>query len=408
MNYLFGNKHNVSAGINIKRVLQKKQVLKALYFGGAMSNAEIGKQLGVSAPKMNELLRELIQDNLVKDLGPGTSSGGRRPSIFGLVKNGFYLVGISIGIYKTGIAIFDASNNEVYTKIFSVKIEKNIQVFKKIKGHLDEVIEKSGINPSKIIAGGIEMPGLVNSEKGINKTYFPEYDNLHELIGQLFPFPMFFENDAKVRAYAEKHFGLAKKVDHALILNIDWGVGMGIIVEGNLYRGNAGFAGEFGHLPIVENGILCKCGKKGCLETVASATAIVRMAKEGILEGNSSLINEYTGDSVESIEIYHVINAAKAGDQFAISILSNVAHWIGKGIVFLIQIFNPEAIVLEGIASETQKFMEAPIQQAINTYSNHDISNETKIKFSKLGIKAGIKGAAALALEKLVMVQNHN
>ena len=185
------------------------------------------------------------------------------------------------------------------------------------------------------------------------------------------------------------------------MLQADWGLGLGIIIEKELYAGKSGYSGEFGHLPIVENGLLCSCGKQGCLETIVSATAIVRMAKKGIEEGKSSLIEEIVNGELDKIEITTVIEAANSGDQFAISIFSDVGRWLGRGIAYLLQIFNPELIIIGGRLAEANQFILAPIQQAIHTFSNRDISNNTEILFSELGSKAGTMGIAAYALDKL-------
>ena len=189
------------------------------------------------------------------------------------------------------------------------------------------------------------------------------------------------------------------------MIQADWGLGLGIIINGKLYAGKSGYSGEFGHLPIVDNGVLCRCGKQGCLETIVSATAITRIARQGILEGKSSLISELVNGDDEKIDISMVIEAANRGDQFAISIFSEAGFWLGKGIVYLIQIFNPELIVLGGRLAEASQFILAPIQQAINTFSNRDISNDTEIRFSELGQKAGTLGAAAYALDKIASIK---
>ncbi|MDX1283672.1 MAG: ROK family protein, partial [Draconibacterium sp.] len=184
-------------------------------------------------------------------------------------------------------------------------------------------------------------------------------------------------------------------------LQADWGLGLGIIVNGKLYNGKSGFSGEFGHIPLADNGVLCVCGKQGCLETIVSATAIARQAKDGIKNGSSSLIKELVNSDLDKIDISIVIQAANSGDQFAISLFSEVGKWLGRGIAYLIQIFNPELIIIGGQVAVASQFILAPIQQAIHTFSNRDISNDTKIKFSELGSKAGTMGAAAYALERI-------
>ncbi len=152
---------------------------------------------------------------------------------------------------------------------------------------------------------------------------------------------------------------------------------------------------------MVDNGILCTCGKIGCLETIASVPAIARQAREGVEKGNSSLILSLVDDDQERITTGTVIEAARLGDQFSISILTQAGFWLGKGIAHLIQIFNPELIIIGGKVAEAGQFMLAPIQQAIFTYTNSDISSDTEILFSVLGVRAGAIGAAAYALEKL-------
>jgi len=401
MKGLFKNTKIQSYGIEQKKFNQKKQILKLIFFDGPLANSEIAAHLGLSTPKINSLLLELIDDGLVVDNGPGDSSGGRRPNIYGLVEDGFYVAGISIGIHQTVISLFNSKNDDICEPhSFPVTIKEGIGVLKTVSECLNQVINYCGIDRNKIITAGIEMPGLVNTYEGLNKTYFPE-ENLYAELEKIFDYPVFFENDAKVRTFAEQHFGLAKGHQNVLMVNISWGVGLGIIINGQLYTGNSGFAGEFGHLPIVDNGILCKCGKKGCLETIASASAIARLAKEGIMDGNSSLLKELVDKNIEKIETSTVIAAANAGDQFSISVLSNVGYWLGKGIALLIQIFNPELIIIGGRVGEASHFMKAPIEQAINSFSNHHISNDTEIKFSALGSKSGTMGAAAYALEKL-------
>jgi predicted NBD/HSP70 family sugar kinase len=136
---------------------------------------------------------------------------------------------------------------------------------------------------------------------------------------------------------------------------------------------------------------------------MVSAVAISRMAKDGIQNGNLSLINELVQNNLEKIDISVVIQAANHGDQFAISLFTEAGYWLGRGISYLIQIFDPELIIIGGRVAEASQFIIAPIQQAIHTYSNRDISNNTEIKFSELGSKAGTVGVAAYALEKLSM-----
>lgn len=402
MEKLFKNSGNQSVAVESKKIAHKKHILRAIYFNGPLSNAELSKIISLSTPKINSLLLELIEDGLVQELGRGDSSGGRRPNIYGLVHDGFYVVGITININRTIISIFNSNNEEVSgPHYFPIKMQSDITIFNKVNEELEKVLKESNIPSNKILVAGIELPGLIDLKKGINKTYFPQVDNLFDELKNIFGIPVYFNHDSKVRTFVEQHFGLAKNKKHVLMLQADWGLGLGIIINGKLYSGKSGYSGEFGHLPIVDNGILCSCGKQGCLETMVSAIAVARMAKEGIESGKTSLIKELVNNDLEKIEISTVIQAANRGDQFAVSLFTEVGHWLGRGIAYLIQIFNPELIIIGGRVAEASQFIMAPVQQAIHIYSNHDISNNTEIKFSELGSKAGTMGAAAYALEKL-------
>lgn len=407
MEKLFKNNKNQSQGVEQKKVLHKKQIIRTLYFRGAMSNSELSKIISLSTPKINSLLVELIDDGVVKELGRGDSSGGRRPNIYGLVEDCFYVAGITINVNTTIISLFNSNNQEVGEPMnIPVRIQPDTGIFTTVHDKLQEMLEAYGIPVEKVIAAGIELPGLMNQKQDINMTYFPKVKNLSVELQKIFGMPVFICHDSKLRAFAEQHFGLAKNKKNVLLLQVDWGLGLGIIINGRLYSGKSGYSGEFGHLPIVDNGVLCTCGKQGCLETIVSANSIVRVAMQGIRNGKSSLIRELVKDDADKIDITTVIEAANRGDQFAISIFTEAALWLGKGIVYLIQIFNPELIVLGGKVAEASQFISAPVQQAINTFSNRDISNDTVIKFSELGQKAGTIGAAAYAIDRLASIQH--
>ncbi len=401
MERFFSNNKNLSIGVGQKTVAQKRQVVRAFYFFGPMSNAELSKTLKLSVPKINNLLLDLIEDGLVNELGRGESRGGRRPNIYGLAEDRFYVVGISININRTIISIFNSNNKEVGTPvIIPVKIESDFEIFQSVSDALTDILTEKGIDKSSVLAVGVELPGLFNEEHGISKTYFPEIENLSSELEKIFRLPVFISHDSKLRAFTEQHFGLAKNKKNVLVVQADLGLGLGIIINGELYFGKSGYSGEFGHFPIVENGILCRCGKQGCLETIVSANAITRIVREGIENGQSSLIRELVYNP-EQIDISTVIEAANRGDQFAISIFSDVGYWLGKGIVYLLQVFNPELIIVGGRISEASQFIIAPVQQAIYTFSNRDISDDTEIKFSALGQKAGPLGAAAYAVDRI-------
>ena len=389
--------------VELKNNFQKRKIIKNLFLYGAMTNTDLGKFVKLSTPKIISLLNELKAEGLVEELGQGNSSGGRRPNLYGNKEDAFYIIGISINIYKTSVSIFNAKNQMITDDhILTLTISHGTTIIDPIVDFTENVIREKQIPREKILGIGIEMPGMVDSDTGINKTYMVSDQPVAQVFSEKFGMEVFIENDAKSRAFAELRFGLAHARQNALAIHLDWGIGLGIIVNGKLYKGRDGFAGEFGHLPMVDNGMLCKCGKQGCLETIASGTAIARMAKEGMKAGRSSMLGQLVNEDPEKIEIRNVVQAALMGDQYSISVLANVGHWLGKGIAYLIQIFNPELIILGGRMSEANQFILPPIQQSIQIFCNPELGNEVEIKVSELGSMAGIQGVAAQVLEHIL------
>ncbi|MCF6239765.1 MAG: ROK family protein [Bacteroidales bacterium] len=404
MNFLIEPKSTLKSLSNVekKKHLLKRRIVRYLYFHGPKSAAEISKKLKSSIPTISSIINELINANVIIEQGQGDSSGGRRPNLYGLQDNVFYILGIDIGRFTTKIGIFNTKLENVSEFInYPLLLEDNSNLINKIYQLANNLINKSGIDRERLIGVGIDMPGLIDAEKGINYTYFYDAENtLAKRFEDLFELPVYIENDANARTLAEYRYGLAKGTKNTLVLHVGWGVGLGMIINKELYRGTSGFAGEFSHIPLVENGLLCQCGKQGCLETVASGTALVRLAKEGITQGRNSILAHKIIDGQELIP-KTIIEAANEGDQFAISIIAKVGFELGKGIATLIQLFNPELIILGGRVAEANQYLLTPIEQALNHYSIPKLRNQTKIQISKLGTNANILGAVAMVSENI-------
>jgi len=389
-----------------KKYLQKIKILKYIYENEAASVSEIFTAVGISSPTCLILLNELISDDVLEKKGKGESMGGRKPDSYVLKDGTFYIVSIEMEKFRTRAAILDNNNNYITSIHTSLKaISKDQSAIPDLKAFVDKLINAAQIDKSKIVGVGISMPGLVDAERGTNYTYLRSDDKektLQEvLVGEL-GYPVFLQNDVKCAAIAESKHGLAKGISDALVVLMDWGVGLGIIMDGKMRKGSRGFSGEIGHIPLIDEGVLCYCGKKGCLETVASGIALAGMAKEGIKSGQHSLLNELSDHEIDKIEPHLVIDAANRGDQYAISILSVVGSNLGKGIATLVQLFNPEVIILGGKMAEAKQYITIPITQAINTYSMTEIRENTKIITSELGQDSCILGMASVVINNIL------
>ena len=388
-----------------KKHLQKIKIVRHLYVKGARSNAEICNRFNISSPTSMALLNELMAEGLVEKQGRGESVGGRKPELYGLRNNSLFVLSINMEKFSTRMAIFDNNNNNITgNHTFPIHISKDLAAIEELHQYANSLILTSGIDTEKLMGVGLSMPGLVSSKEGDSYTYLLHGQDkmpLQELLALKFGKPVYIQNDVKSATLAEFRFGAAQGKKDALVLSLDWGIGLGVIMDGKLRVGTSGFAGEFGHIPFVEDGILCHCGKRGCLETVASGSALARMAREGIQSGQDTLLNGLPGRELEKLEPHAVIEAAQEGDQYAINMLANIGRNLGKGIAMLIQLFNPEVIIIGGKMAEAGPYITTPIQQAINTYCMTQLRERTRIALSELGTEAGILGPVATVMENI-------
>jgi N-acetylglucosamine repressor len=388
-----------------KKHFLKIKLIKHFYVHGADSNAEICSRFGLSSPTSMALINELIADGMVRKQGRGKSIVGRKPDLYGLLDGCFYVLSIHVERFKTNLALFD-NNNRFLTRIetLPLTLSKDLSAVDQLYAHAQSLLLTSGLDPEKFMGVGVSMPGLVDSEEGRNYTFWvtEEADSLQQVLERKFNKPVVIQNDVKSACLAEFRFGQAQGLQNVLIVSMDYGIGLGLILDGKMRKGSSGFAGEFGHIPLIENGLLCHCGKRGCLETVASGIAMTRMAKEGIKSGQSSFLNSHSATEMDSLEPKAIMEAANKGDQYAINILSEVGIHLGKGIAILIQLFNPELILLGGEITEAKQFITTPIQQSINTYCMPQLRERTRIALSDLGPNASLLGSVATVTENVL------
>lgn len=389
------------AGLERKKYLLAVKVIKYCYFNGEKSIADICKYLKVSSPNGISLLNDLIDKKIMEKKGFGASKGGRKPELYGIKKDVFYVLSVDMDIFQTRMTIYNSYNESVVdTKIFNLELNNNPETLDTLISNIDDFINESGMERNTLLGIGLSLPGLVDSRRGINHTYL-HYGTkpVRDILQEHLKIPVFVENDAKAIALSVWRFGVARGKKDVLVLFLNWGIGLGMILDGKLYRGASGFAGEFSHIPIVEDGDLCICGKLGCLQTLAAGTTLVKMAKDGINEGKNSMIAVEAKGDLDNITIKTVVDAALRGDQFAINILSRIGKNLGKGIAVLVQLYNPEMIVLGGKMAESGQFLTTPIQQALHTYSMSQISDRCKVEVSKMGSDIGLRGAMAVVME---------
>ena len=394
---------NVSLTGNVlKNYRRKKKILDLLYHKDIMSATEIGKRIGVSVPTSISLLKELGEEELVEFRGTGPSKGGRRPAMFGLKSDSIFVVSCELGRYTGKVGIFDAHNKLVAPIVkFNTSIDDE-NLVEKIYAEVTQILNDKHISPKLIYGIGVAMPGLVDETRGINHTIkSKKLQNVAKRIEERFDKLVYINNDARMQAYGEFIFGAANGYKNALIINWNWGLGLGMIFDGKLYSGATGFAGEFSHIKFVEGGDLCICGKRGCLETVSSVYVLIRRAKEAVKEGKVSQLTSIFKGREEEITVEDIIQAARLGDEFSIHLLNEVGAAVGQALANTIQLLNPDIIVLGGIVSAARQFILTPIQQSIQRHSLEQVSGKVRLVISENWEQSGLLGTTAMLFQKL-------
>ncbi len=386
-----------------KNTLLKKEILRLCIKNNTNSIADFSKELATSVPTTTKLLSEMIEEGLLQDEGKVDTKGGRRPSTYGLNPSAGYFVGVDVSRQHFHIAICDFKGNLVYfIQDIPFVLEANADSFKKICAKVKDEVAAKGIDWDKVLGVGVSLSGRVNPEKGYSLTYFVSDDiPMKNLFEQQLGVPVTIENDSRAMAYGEYMTMDSGKESDLIFINLSWGLGMGMILNGALYYGKSGFSGEIGHFPSLDNNIICRCGKMGCLETGASGWALHRIILEKLKQGRKSTLAPIYEKNGE-ITLDEILNAVKDEDILAIEGIEQVGATLGQGIAGVINIFNPSLVVIGGRLIVGKDYLMLPVKTAVNRFSLSKVSSDTKFQFSKLGLTAAGIGDCLLSRAKLL------
>ncbi len=365
--------------------------------------ADLGKEMNLSIPTVTKLVGELIDDGYVVDYGKLETSGGRRPNIYGLNQDSGYFLGVDIHYSGASIGLINFSGTLVASEInIPFRVDNSIERFNELCSIIEHFIAECKVPRKKIINIGVNIPGRVNTKTGQSYSYF-YFDErpLSELFAERLGINVTIDNDTRAMTYGEFLAGSVKGEKDVIHINVGWGLGMGMIINGELYYGKSGYSGEFGHYPTFDNETLCQCGKKGCLETEASGQYIYREFIKKLEAGDTSILSERHLKG-ENLTIYDIIDAALEDDMMAIELIEDVGNTLGKALAGLINIFNPELVVIGGALSKAGDYLLLPLRSSIKRYSLNMVNSDSKLVLSKLGDKAGIIGASMLARSKTI------
>ena len=380
----------------------KKKIIQSLILSGNTSIADLAKEMELSIPTVTKLVSELLEDGYLLDIGKQNTNGGRKPNMYGLNPEYGYFIGVDVQRKKLMLATIDFCGNIIDHEEVSYELENKPAALDVLCDTINMYIDNLSVPRDKILQVGVNIGGRVNTQSGYSYSYF-YFDErpLSQIIGERIGVSVSIENDSRAMIYGEYISGVIHGEKNILFVNMNWGLGLGIMIDGKLYYGKSGFSGEFGHVSAFDNEIICWCGKKGCLETEVSGYAIHRMLLERIRQGSSSVLENKVKEDGD-ISLADIVEAIRMEDVLTIEIVEEVGMLLGRWLAGLINLFNPDLVILGGPLSLAQDYLRLPVKSAMKKYSLNLVNQDTELKISQLGERAGLIGACMLTRSRVL------
>ena len=389
--------------INKKPSVQRR-LLEQFISKGASTIPELSKGIGVSLPTATNALNELMAQGLVKEVGKKADSAGRIPMVYDLEPTAGYFIGVNPEMNFLALAVSDFCGNLITEKqrvpyIYEDTPENLEQLGTLVNNYIDSL----PIKREEILEVCVNVAERVNPFEGraYNRFTFLK-EPLTEKLVQMISLPTCIENDTRSMTYAEYIKGCSKGLKDVIFVNVCWGLGIGIIIDGKLYYGKSGYSGEFGHMTAYNNDIICHCGKIGCVETETSGRALKRKLTEKILAGKPSILSDKVVNRKEELTLQDILDAIAKEDVLSLATLQHIADELGKQLAGIINIFNPEMLVIGGEMSATGDYLTLPVNMGIKKYSLNIMNEDSQIVTSTLKGQAGVIGACLIARSKLL------
>jgi predicted NBD/HSP70 family sugar kinase len=396
-----------SRNISIKEI-NKKNILKIVMDTGPISRIDISKKLKISRPTTTAYISELIDDGLIREVGKSSStpSGGKRAMLLQFNAKAGYIIGAMIGVKNIRIALTDLKSNILdIVKITTEEWLGPDEVIYKLVKNIKKIIRKNKVG-KEVIGIGIGATGLVDSKEGMvifspNLTGWKNI-KLIDIVEEKINLPVFIENECRVRAIAEKKYGLAKNVNNFVSFVVGIGVGSGVFLNNNLVIGKKGMAGEVGHIITNLAGKRrCHCGNIGCLETLASTNYLIEDIKIDIKKSGKS--SDYNIGKLEMEDLYKLY---KAGDKIVKNNVEKNAEYVGIGISNTIKMFNPELVIIHGSIIEFGENYLNEVKYSVSKNTFPIVKDNYNIKFSEMGEDVGVIGASSMVFNNIFDINN--
>jgi N-acetylglucosamine repressor len=380
------------------REVNRSIVLDIIRRGGKVSRTDLARRSTLTKPTVSAIVDDLIARGIVQEVGFGktVATGGRRARLLEFNEASAAYLGLRFGVHTTTLAIADARGEVRAIRETSTVPGDPHATVRSALGLLDGTLEEAGLPRARLQSVGVTVPGMIDTRTG-TVAFAPNLGwtdvPIRSLLQQALQLPVVVHNVTSAGALAEGRVGAAKGARSYVWVYVGHGLGAGIVIDGQLFAGTKGFSGEIGHCPIVEDGPLCSCGLRGCLETLASGRAIERIAAEAVQSGVATKLSEHQAPLEASV----VLDAARAGDAVAQRILHGVGQQLGVGLSYLINVLDPELVVLGGRVMEAADFI---LEGARASVARHTLrSSKVEVVTSTLGDRAGLIGSVISAMD---------
>ena len=377
------------------RAINRSTILNSIKTYGAIPRAEIARLTGLSPATVTGITAELIQDNLVFEKESGDSSGGRPPIMLAINPNGGCVVGIKVMEDHALGALTDLEASLLGKQSYPLADTSPEGISRSLSELVAELLKMSE-NPAPNLMGvGVGLAGIVEAGQGLvrQSPFFGWNDvPLREMIQNRVNVPVYVDNDVNTLAFAEKWFGAGRGIDNFLVVTVGRGIGLGIVSNGQFNHGARGGAGEIGHTVIQPGGELCACGKRGCLEMYASEPALLRQAAKAFEQGQLSSLPKTPEE---------LIALAASGEKAAQEIFARAGELLGQSIANLVNIFNPQRVLINGEGVRAGNWLFDPMRAAIDEHTMPGLRQDVSILVERLGDDAWARGAASLVLHEL-------
>lgn len=370
--------------------INKSIVLDAIQKQSPISRAKISELTGLNKATVSIMVQELINEHFAMESGHGISSGGRKPVILLFNEKAGYSIGIDLGVNYILAVLTDLQGAIVSKVQYSMNSSSFNDVFEKLKQAIQVLTDACPDSPYGIVGIGIGVPGIMDRDGILLSAPNMSWNNIHlkEMLESACSYPVVVDNEANCGALGEKEFGAGQNTENLLYISVGIGIGSGLVINNEIFRGKSGFAGEVGHVSIETDGISCSCGNAGCWELYASEQALLRILK---LEND---------DANQDQLLHGLVKKAEEGDREVIEALQQIGYYLGVGLTNLVNLFNPEKIIIGNRISEFRKWLQPVIHEICTQRSLAFTQEETDIVFAERGVYSAALGASSLALQQ--------